>query len=75
MGISTAGVCDVRGDPQKGVPALAAAMPEVRYEYILVDGSHKAEDAQTVSISEIPLLAPGGIIVFDDAGPTEDGAG
>jgi hypothetical protein len=26
-------------------------------------------------IAAIPLLAPGGIIVFGDAGPTEDGAG
>ena len=45
MKIGTAGVCCVRGDSREVVPALAAAMLEVQYEYILVDGSHKAEDA------------------------------
>ncbi len=75
MEIDTARVCYVRGDSWEVVPALAAAMPEVRYEYILVDSSHKAEDARTDLINAIPLLAPGGIIVFDEAGLTEDGAG
>jgi len=75
MGIDTAGVCYVRGDSREVVPALAAAMPEVRYKHISLDGSHKAEDARTDLINAIPLLAPGGIIVFDEAGLTEDGAG
>ncbi len=75
MGIATDGVCFVRGDSREAVPALAAAMPELRYDYILVDGSHKEEDARTDLINAIPLLAPGGFIVCDDAGPAEDGAG
>lgn len=75
MGIDTSGVCYVRGDSREVVPALSQAMPEVRYEYILVDGSHKADDARIDLINAIPLLAPGGILVFDDAGPAEDGGG
>jgi predicted O-methyltransferase YrrM len=75
MKIGTSGVCYMRGDSQEVVPALAAAMAEVRYKYILVDASHEAEGAWTDMITAIPLLAPGRIIVFDDAGPTEDGTG
>ncbi len=75
MGIATDGICYVRGDSREAVPALARAMPELRYDYILVDGSHKAEDARADLRNAIPLLAPGGFIVFDDAGPAEDGGG
>ena len=64
IGIDTAGVCYVRGDSSEVVPELAKAMPDVRYEYILVDGSHKAEDARIDLINAIPLLAPSGIIVL-----------
>jgi hypothetical protein len=35
MKIGTAGVCYMRGDSREVVPALAAAMPEVQYRYIL----------------------------------------
>ncbi|MBT4687301.1 MAG: class I SAM-dependent methyltransferase [Rhodospirillaceae bacterium] len=75
LGIDTAGICYVRGNSLEVLPALTKALPKIEYDYILVDGSHERDDARVDLANSIPLLAPDGILVFDDAGPAEDGGG
>jgi len=61
------------GDSRAAVPALADAFPDLRLDYALVDGSHDPEIAYADLCHVLPLVAPGGIVVFDDAGPTAPG--
>jgi hypothetical protein len=51
------------------VPALGQARPGLRFDYVLVDGSHEREDARHDLDLIEPLVAPGGYVVFDDIGP------
>jgi predicted O-methyltransferase YrrM len=48
---------------------LPDSAPDARFDYILVDGSHRKEDALADLKSVAPLVAPGGCVVFDDLGP------
>lgn len=61
------------GDSKAIVPALAAALGEPGFDYVLVDGSHVPEDAFADLRNVFPHVRPGGYVVFDDAGPTAEG--
>lgn len=41
-------------------------MGDKRFEFIYIDGSHKAKDVMTDACMAWPLLCKGGIMVFDD---------
>jgi len=61
------------GDSKAALPALAAALPQLGFDYALVDGSHDPDDAHADLRNVLPMVAPGGFVVFDDAGPTAPG--
>ena len=53
------------GDSKIHIPTLL----EQQFDYILVDGSHEVSDA-TIDLENVkPLIAQGGVIVFDDIDP------
>lgn len=56
------------GYSERIVPAIAREFPGVRYEYVLVDGSHERDDALRDLRMIHDLVAPGGYVVFDDIG-------
>lgn len=45
-----------------------SASPAPRFDWIYVDGSHEARDVLTDAVLAFPLLAPKGILCFDDYG-------
>ena len=55
------------GDSKVTVPACAKM-----FSYILIDGNHEKTGAMTDLVNIVPLVEPGGVILFDDL--TEDGA-
>jgi len=59
----------VSGDSLKTVPAYKLSHPNAAFDYILVDGCHEAPAARVDLANVVDLLAPGGVIVFDDIGP------
>jgi predicted O-methyltransferase YrrM len=73
LGAPTDDVHFLVGDSKTMVPALAQALPDLRFDYVLVDGSHARADARADLQNTLPLVAPGGVLVFDDAGPTAPG--
>jgi predicted O-methyltransferase YrrM len=64
------GICEnIRfhiGDSKKTVPEFK---PDYKLDWILVDGDHSREGAMADLINVEPLIAPGGIICFDDVSP------
>jgi predicted O-methyltransferase YrrM len=61
------------GDSKHTLPALVSELPALRFDHVLVDGSHEPADAFADLSHAFPLVESGGFLVFDDAGPT--GAG
>ncbi|HEY0708741.1 MAG TPA: class I SAM-dependent methyltransferase, partial [Polyangia bacterium] len=55
------------------LPALKDALKGMRFDYILVDGSHEKEIARSDLQIALELLSPNGWLVFDDTGPDDDG--
>ena len=56
----------ITGNSKETVPAYAKSNPTEKFDYILVDGSHDRVDALMDLKNVEPMLAEGGIIVFDD---------
>ena len=56
-------------------PKLMETFPQVRYDYILVDGSHRREDALKDLQMVTPYVGPGGYVVMDDIGSYGPGVG
>lgn len=52
------------GDSKLTVPTIKG-----QFDYILVDGDHSKEGARTDLANVFPLIAPDGVVVFDDIGP------
>lgn len=48
------------------LPAFAAANPDLRAELIFIDGGHAVETIRSDWENVAPLLAPGGVVMFDD---------
>jgi predicted O-methyltransferase YrrM len=55
-----------QGRSQETVPKFHELFPEVRFDLIGIDGSHKAAEASEDIANCLPLLAIGGILIFDD---------
>jgi predicted O-methyltransferase YrrM len=69
LGLPTRSVFPLVGTSETLVPAVAQALPELRFDYVLVDGSHVAADALADLRGVTELVAPGGYVLFDDIGP------
>jgi predicted O-methyltransferase YrrM len=69
LGLPTGSVFPLVGTSETLVPAVVQALPELRFDYVLVDGSHVAAEALADLRGVTGLVAPGGYVVFDDIGP------
>jgi SAM-dependent methyltransferase len=56
-------------------PAINKTFPELRFDYLLVDGSHRKEDALKDLQMVAPYVSRGGYLVFDDIGSYGPGVG
>jgi len=56
----------IAGDSKVTVPRFFQDNPSEKMDYILVDGDHSREGAMTDLLNVEPMLAEGGMIVFDD---------
>jgi len=59
----------VIGDSKQTVPQFVKDNPTQQFDWVLVDGSHEKLDARLDLESVRSLVAPGGILVFDDIDP------
>lgn len=59
----------VSGDSTQTVPAWRQRHPQARFDYVLVDGGHDVQTASRDLQNVAGLVAPGGILIFDDIGP------
>jgi len=57
------------------LPKVTEVFPELRFDYVLVDGSHRMEDALNDLRLVRPIVAPGGYVVVDDIGTYGPGVG
>lgn len=60
----------VFGDSRLILKGMASNRPEDKFDWIYVDGDHLYDAAKQDIVNSIALLAPGGIIVVDDADPS-----
>ena len=56
------------GDSKQTIPKYKQEHPDIRFSYILVDGSHNKNDAKTDLDNVVSMVASNGVIVFDDIG-------
>lgn len=66
MGIPHDFIEFVSGDSTVTVPAYAASHPGAQFDYVLVDGGHSHEVAAADLRNVEGMVAPGGVLVFDD---------
>jgi len=59
------------GDSKQVIPNYINSYPEDKFDWILIDGSHFIEDSKKDLENIKPIVAKGGVLVFDDIG--EDG--
>lgn len=59
----------VSGDSTVTVPQWKQRHPGAQFDYVLVDGGHAVTIASTDLRNVADLVAPGGILIFDDIGP------
>ncbi|MBK7201269.1 class I SAM-dependent methyltransferase [Candidatus Amarolinea dominans] len=59
----------VSGDSTQTVPAWRRQHPQAQFDYVLVDGGHDVPTAGRDLANVADLVAPGGILIFDDIGP------
>jgi len=59
----------VVGDSKTTVPKYIQDNAGIKFDYILVDGSHEVVDSKIDLENVRPLVEKGGVIVFDDIGP------
>lgn len=65
----------IAGYSEQAVPHMHSQLPELACDYILVDGSHKKEDALQDLRTITPMVRGGGYILFDDIGSYGPGIG
>lgn len=68
LNIPTENVYTFVGFSEDVVPNLKAEFPDLKFDYVLVDGSHERNAARHDLGMITSLVAPGGYIVFDDIG-------
>ena len=56
----------VVGLSQETIPAWKDKNPDVKFDYILVDGGHVYEDEKIDLANSSQMLAPGGVLLMDD---------
>lgn len=59
----------VSGDSTVTVPQWQQRHPGAQFDYVLVDGGHTETIARADLRNVAGLVAPGGILIFDDIGP------
>jgi predicted O-methyltransferase YrrM len=69
MNIPSKVVTFMSGDSRKTIPDFKAHHPLKKFDYILVDGGHERDIARVDLNNVADMLAPGGILIFDDIGP------
>lgn len=52
-------------------PTIMEMLPAESFDYIYIDGDHSEEGVYRDAVAAYALLAPGGTLVFDDAGAPE----
>jgi len=57
------------GDSKVTLPKYIEENPDVKFDYILVDGEHSPDGAKRDLDNAFPLLASGGVLAFDDISP------
>ena len=55
-----------KGESGVVLPQLIAATMQERFDFIYIDGSHRASDVLFDAVVAFKLLKPGGLMVFDD---------
>ena len=73
LGIPTNQLHILTGYSEEAFPKLMESIPELMFDYVLVDGSHSKEDALNDLRMVSPYVAHGGFCVFDDIGSYEGG--
>jgi len=73
--IPTSNVHAFVGYSESVFPQLMKELSDVRFDYVLVDGSHEREPALTDLNMVAPYVAKGGYVVFDDIGSYGPGVG
>lgn len=56
------------GDSKQTIPKYKQEHPDVKFQHILVDGSHDKNDAKIDLDNVVDMVATNGVIVFDDIG-------
>jgi len=69
LNIPTDKINFIVGDSLAEVPALMIAYPDLKFDYILVDGCHDKDYARKDLENAVKLIDKGGYIVFDDITP------
>jgi cephalosporin hydroxylase len=67
--IPIANISFISGDSRNTVPSYFRQNPDMKFDYILVDGAHDAETAYIDLENIAPYAASGGFILFDDISP------
>lgn len=69
LNIPTGMIQFISGDSGQTVPIYKREHPQAKFDYVLVDGGHEPETARTDLKNVADLVAPGGILIFDDICP------
>lgn len=69
LGIPDKKVEFIVGDSKETIPKFFINNPEFKFDYILVDGDHSVDGARADLENVKSLVAPNGVIVFDDISP------
>lgn len=75
LGISTHNVHPLVGYSETVFPQIISTFADLRFDYLLVDGSHRKEDALRDLRMVAPYVASGGYVLFDDIGLYGPGVG
>jgi len=60
----------LEGDSHQLVPQFYAANPEVKFDWILIDGAHYPPELPRQDLENVaPMVAMGGVLVMDDLAP------
>ena len=73
IGVPRDRISFLNGDSRQLLPALQKALNGLRFDYVLIDGSHDKDVARTDLQIGLQLVALDGWLVFDDTGPDDDG--
>lgn len=67
--IQTSNIEFFTGKSEETIPKFKYDNPSLKFDYILVDGSHDRRDAKVDLDNVSNIVNPGGVIIFDDIAP------